>query len=167
MFATSLLFLSNFSSSIDLSKATPAVITTLAFLSLYPLCFGYWSSEINALTGAPVNNIGYLIVGGLILIFGIFLMMVDANIRSFVTALPVILSIIALIVTKLVGVENFRILIGVDANIATRFSVLVALFVVGTILSTMLVIQYEESMPKSTNTIAQKNTSAEAKQSRR
>lgn len=114
LFAASLLFVSNFSSGVDLSKATPAVITTLAFLALYPLCFGYWSSEINSLTGAPINNVGYLIVGILILMIGVFLLAVDANIRNFATALPVVLSVLALLATKIVGIENLRILIGVD-----------------------------------------------------
>lgn len=149
LFASFLLFISHFSHGVDLSKATPSVITALAFLALYPLCFGYWSAEINSLTGKPINNVGYLIVGGLILIIGVLLIAVDANIRSITgniaTALPVLLSIFALGATKTVGIENLRILIGVDANAATRFSILVALFIIGIILSTMMVIQYEES----------------------
>lgn len=157
LFASSLLFISNFSPGVDLSKATPSVITALAFLSLYPLCFGYWSSEINALTGAPINNVGYLIVGILILMIGIFLMAVDSNIRNFATALPVVLSVLALLATRIIGIENLRILIGVDANIATRFTVLVALLVIGIILSTMIVVQYEESFHRNNDAIAQQS----------
>ena len=149
LFASFLLFIAHFSHGVDLTKATPAVITSLAFLALYPLCFGYWSAEINSLTGKSINNVGYLIVGGLILINGILLMVVDANIRTItgniLTALPIMLSIFALGATKTVGIENLRKLIGVDANVATRFSILVALVIVGVILSTMIVVQYEES----------------------
>lgn len=149
LFASFLLFISHFSPGTDLTKATPAVITALAFMSLYPLCFGYWSAEINTLTGQPINNVGYLIVAGLILIIGVLLVAVDINIRSvtgnIATALPVMLSIFAVGATKTVGIENLRILIGVDANPATRFFVLVSLVIVGVILSTMLVIQYEGS----------------------
>jgi hypothetical protein len=149
LFAATLVFISYFSQGVDLSKAIPAVITALAFFALYPLCFSYWSAEINFLTGRPINNVGYLIAGGLILIVGVLLAVVDANVRGVTsnigTALPAILSLFALFATRAVGVENLGMLIGVDANSATRFFVLVALFLIGIMLSAMLIVQYEDS----------------------
>jgi hypothetical protein len=149
LFASFLLFISYFSPGSDLTKASPAVITALAFMALYPLCFGYWSAEINILTGKPINNVGYIIVAGLILIIGVLLIAVDINIRSITgniaTALPVMLTVLAVGATKTVGIQNLRIIIGVDANPATRFFVIISLLLVGIILATMLVIQYEGS----------------------
>lgn len=149
LFAAALFFLSHFSQGIDLSKASPAIITSLAFLAFYPLCFGYWASEINFLTGKPINNMGYLIVGFLIIAVGLLIILTDSSVKNVsdgvIKSAPAMFSILALLATKLAGIENLRSIIGIESTSATRLIILIALLLVGLILCAMLVIQYEGS----------------------
>lgn len=155
LFATTLIFLSSFSTGINLSNATPSVIVALAFFSLYVVCYAYWSSEVSTLTGRPINNVGFLFVGGLILFLGLALAVSDTQTAKFtesvLKAIPAAFAILSLAAVTTAGTQNLRIIIGIDASAATRLLVLITIGIIGLICCTMIVVQYESSLPSNRN----------------
>jgi hypothetical protein len=148
--AAGLLFLSHFSPNINLSEAKPAIVAALSFWAIYPLLFSYWSAEVAWLTDRPVNNLGYMLVGFLILVLAALIAMVDPSVRDVAAglgkALPILMAVIGLGAVKVVGLDKLRYLVGVDANVATRLTVIAVLAFIGLIVCSMLIIQHEEAL---------------------
>ncbi|MCX8513908.1 MAG: hypothetical protein ORN26_02765 [Candidatus Pacebacteria bacterium] len=134
------IFLSRYSTTaIDLSSAIPPTIVALGCLSIYPLCFSYWSNTVGDMTGVVINNMGFVIAYIMITFLSIMLLINSPNkpIGDLLSLSPIFISSLSFFSKNVNNYIGY--FIGIEANMATRIIVLICTSIIGMILLMMCI----------------------------
>lgn len=147
LFTCGLYVASNFVPNLSLASARPAIFFALSLFATYPVLFGLWRHETSRLAGGAVDNLGYVIVFALIVVIALLILFTDKTSRDATAAVGQIIPLLTLtagfVVIKLKGYDVLGPLLGAEANIATRLYVIIAIALVGLIISGILLLQYQ------------------------
>lgn len=147
LFSCALYIASNFVPNLSLTSARPAIFFALSLFATYPVLFGLWRYETARVTGAAVDNLGYIVVFALIVVIALLILFTDKASRNATATIGQIVPLLTLaagfVAVKFKGYDVVSPLLGVEANLATRLYVIIAVTLVGLIISGILLLQYQ------------------------